>query len=480
MNIRAIILPIGRLLILISLMMALPALVDLFADNNDWRVFFISAILVGGAGLLATLACHGQQRPRNFREALVFVNSAWFVFSIAGAIPLYGSELDISFTDAFFESASGLTTTGSTVLTGLDTMPPGILLWRALLQWIGGIGVVALAVWLLPGLRVGGNQLFALETSEKAKKPYGHVGRFVKRLLLLYAGLTVSCTLLYAVFGMTAFQAAVHAMTTVSTGGFSTSDSSFGQFPGVSLYWIAILFMLASSIPFLYIIRSIETRSLRFDSQILLLLALILASAFAVFYFERFVVHDTPFHMFTLALFNVTSVISTTGYAANDYLQFGAPVIAIFFMLTFFGGCSGSTAGGFKMFRIAILLSYLRILFQRMIRPHRIVDARFHRQRVSNSVLEGIFVFAILYAGTFVMFAVVYLFLQMDLETALSASITALANVGPGIGNTIGPSGTFQSLPDTAKLLLAIEMILGRLEILGGLLLLTPDFWLEG
>jgi trk system potassium uptake protein TrkH len=479
MNYRTIALPIGRLLILISLMMILPAIADVFARNPDWQVFLISAVVLATAGVLTTIAFHGQRPPGNFREAIIFVNAAWFVFSLAGAIPLYASELDISFTDAFFETASGLTTTGSTILTGLDDMPPGILLWRALLQWVGGIGVIAIGIWLLPGLRVGGSQLFALETSETANKPYGHVGPFIFRLLALYAGLSLACITLYVLCGMTLFEAIVHAMTTVSTGGFSTSDQSFGQFQGIAVYWVAILFMIASSVPFLYLIRSIERRRAAYDVQIALFLTIVLVAAFGVFYFERYIVHDTPFHMFTLAVFNVVSVLSTTGYAANDYLQFGPAVIAIFFVLTFFGGCAGSTSGGFKMFRVAILVSHFRGLLKRMVRPHRVVDTKYQGRSVSNAVLEGVFVFAVVYAGAFAAFSLVYMALGLDLQTALSASITALANVGPGVGDTIGPSGTFQSLPETAKWFLAFEMILGRLEILGGILLLTPDFWCD-
>lgn len=479
MNFRAIALPIGRLLILISLLMILPAIADIFAKNPDWQIFLISALVLSTAGVLTTFAFHGHRPPGNFREAIIFVNAAWFVFSLAGAVPLYASELNISFTDAFFETASGLTTTGSTVLTGLDQMPPGILLWRALLQWVGGIGVIAIGVWLLPGLRVGGSQLFALETSETTHKPYGHVSPFLFRLLGLYGGLSLICAALYLLCGMTLFEAIIHAMTTVSTGGFSTSDQSFGQFAGVTVYWVAILFMLASSVPFLYLIRSIERRRASLDVQIVLLLSIVLVAAFSVFYFERYIVHDTPFHMFTLAVFNVASVISTTGYAANDYLQFGPAVIAIFFMLTFFGGCAGSTSGGFKMFRIAILLSHFRGLLKRMVRPHRVVETTYQGRAVANPVLEGVFVFAVVYAAAFAGFSMIYLALGLDLETSLSASITALANVGPGVGDTIGPSGTFQTLPDAAKWVLAIEMILGRLEILGGILLLTPDFWCD-
>ncbi len=479
MNYRAVALPIGRLLILIAAFMLIPASADLINRNPDWIVFLASSVILGGIGALTTAALSSRRADLRRREAFLFVNAAWITFSAAGALPLYGSGLGISFTDAFFEAASGLTTTGSTILTGLDRMPPGILLWRSLLQWIGGIGIVVIGIWLLPGLRVGGSQLFALESSENAMKPYGRIEPFLVRLLALYGGLTLACTLLYMFCGMSFFQAINHALTTVSTGGYSTSDSSFGQFGGTAVYWVSIVFMLASSVPFLFLIRRIEGKRADDRQQIMLFLFIVGLISFLIFLSQRWAQHDTPFHLFTMAVFHVVSVITTTGYAATDYLTWGTFVICLFFLLTFFGGCSGSTSGGFKMFRLAILLSFIRSLLRRMVHPHRVVPARYDGRPVGSAVIEGVLVFAVLYAGTFAIFALAYACLGMDLLTAFSGSITALANVGPGVGAIIGPSGTFQSLPDAAKWLLSIQMILGRLEIIAGLIILTPDFWEE-
>lgn len=479
MDYRAIALPIGRLLILIAGFMLIPAAADLVAGNPDWVVFLASALMIAGVGALTVAALAGRKFTYRSRETLLFVNAAWLTFSIAGAIPLYGSGLNISFADAFFEAASGLTTTGSTILTGLDTMPPGILLWRSLMQWIGGIGIVVIGIWLLPGLRVGGSQMFAIESSENASKPYGRIEPFLARLLLLYAGLTLSCTLLYFLCGMTAFQAINHAMTTVSTGGYSTSDMSFGQFDNIAVYWVAIIFMCASSVPFLVLIRFFERKPLEDTSQIVYFLAIVTIASFAVFLTLRSANDHAPLGLFTDSVFHVVSVVTTTGYATDDYLTWGPFFIAVFFLLTFLGGCSGSTAGGFKMFRIAVLLNFIHTLLRRMIHPHRVVNTRYSGKPVNSSVIEGVLVFSILYAGTFAVFSAIYSLLGMDLETALSASITALANVGPGVGEIIGPAGNFQSLSDTAKWLLAIQMILGRLEIIAGIVILTPDFWLE-
>lgn len=479
MDFRAVILPIGRLLIIVALFMIPPAIADLIEGNPDWIVFATSATILVCVGALISAALDRQEFKFRPRETFIFVNAAWLAFSAAGAIPLYASGIGLTMAEAFFEAASGLTTTGSTVITGLDNMPPGILLWRSLLQWIGGIGIVVIGIWLLPGLRVGGSQLFAIESSEKTSKPYGRIEPFILRLLSLYLLLTVFCGLLYYLAGMSAFNALTHALTTVSTGGFSTSDSSIAQFNSMAILWIAIVFMTLSSLPFLYLIKLAERRESPHPQQVRFFLLLILVVSFVVFVGVRDRVDTEPFTLFTHAMFNVVSVVTTTGYASTDYLLWGNFAIVLFFLLTFVGGCSGSTAGGFKIFRIQILLSSIRALLKRAVHPHRIIEPRFSGAPVTPSVMEGVFVFSILYAGTFGVFAVIYAMIGLDLETAISASITAQANVGPGIGPLIGPAGTFSQLPDSAKWLLGFQMILGRLELIGGLLVFSPDFWRE-
>lgn len=477
MNFRAVILPIGRLLIIIALFMLLPAGADLIAGHSDWVVFATTALILGAIGALISAALEGQQFQFRPKETFLFVNAAWLVFSLAGAIPFYLSGIGLNFTEAFFESVSGLTTTGSTVLTGLDTQPPGILLWRSLLQWIGGIGIVVIGIWLLPGLRIGGSQLFSIESSEKMSKPYGRVEPFVARLLTLYLTLSVFCALAYYLAGMTAFDAINHMMTTVSTGGFSTSDSSLGKYPANTIFLIAIIFMLLSSLPFLYLIRLAEWRDNPHRGQVRFFLALIAVISFVLFLAINDRIEGDPFRLLILATFNVVSVITTTGYAAGDYLLWGNFVIALFFFVTFIGGCSGSTSGGFKIFRIQILISAIRTMLKRAVHPNRVIEPRYAGTPVSPGVLEGVLVFSVLYTATFAGFAFLYMMLGLDIETALSASITAQANVGPGIGPIIGPSGNFAPLSDTVTLLLAFQMILGRLELIGGLLVFSPYFW---
>lgn len=479
MDFRAVALPIGRLLILIAGFLLIPAAADLYAQNPDWQVFLFSSMVVGLIGLFTSITFAKPGVAMKRREAFVFVNIAWITFCIASAVPLYASTLDITLADAFFEAASGLTTTGATILTGLDDLPPGILLWRSLLQWIGGIGIVVIGIWFLPGLRVGGSQLFSMESSEKSVKPYGRIEPFIGRLLSLYAFLTLSCMLLYMLCGMDFFNAVNHAFTTVSTGGFSTSDSSFGQFDGTVIYWVAIVFMLTSSVPFLLLIRLAEKKDPDNLQQVYLLFVIVGLASMMIFLSQRWIQHDTPFHLFTVSVFHVVSIISTTGYATTDYLLWGHLTVAICYTITFLGGCSGSTSGGFKMFRLSIMFSFIVSLMRKLVSPHRIQPARYEGHRIDRSVMEGILVFAVLYSGTFAIFGLAYTMMGMDVLTAFSGSITALANVGPGVGEIIGPSGTFQSLPDLAKWLLAIEMILGRLEIIAGLIIFTPDFWRE-
>ncbi len=481
MDFRAILLPIGRFLLHIAALMLLPALADAVAQNPDWRVFVTAACVLGGVGVMIELALRGKPYTFKAREGFLLVNIAWFAFSLAGAMPFYWSELDIDFVDAFFEAASGVTTTGATVLSGLDDMPPGILLWRSLRQWIGGLGIIGIGIMLLPALRIGGQQLFLLESSEKTVNPFGRIVYFARRITGLYLALTLACGLLYYAAGMTGFQAVNHAFTTLATGGFSTSDQSLGHFASLTIDWIAIVFMLVSSLPFLFLITLVEKG--RFDEyrQILFFLGLVAAMSLFLFASISADSHSRlhPWIAFTAAVFQVTSIITTTGYATSDYMGWGSFAVTFFFLLIFVGGCNGSTAGGFKIFRIMILLSFVRSRLRVMLRPNRVASAHFEGRRVSSAAIEGVLAFTILYTATFAAFALVYAAFGLDIVTALSASISALANVGPGIGPVIGPAGTFADLPEVVKVLLGVQMILGRLELLGAILVMTPDFWLE-
>lgn len=479
MDFRAVIQPIGRYLVIIAFIMLIPAAADLMSGHADWRVFGISALCLGAAGLMIEAALAGKQPELRPRETFLLVNLAWLTFSAACALPLFASGLGISYTDAFFEAASGLTTTGSTVLTNLAALPPGILLWRSLMQWMGGLGIIVIGILLLPAMRVGGQQLFSLESSDKHLKPYGRVEHFVRRLLALYMMLTVSCAGFYYVAGMSAFDAINHSFTTVSTGGFSTSDASMGGFNSVSINWIAIVFMCLSALPFLFLINIAE-RNRRLEwQQVTWFFVLAIALTMIIFLVTRSTTGRSDFEQFTHAAFSVVSVMTTTGYATQDYLLWGGFAATFFFLITFIGGCNGSTSGGFKIFRIIILVSFIRSRLRQAIRPNRVANAYFEGTVVQPSTIDSLLIFSILYATTAAGFALIYAAFGLDFATAVSASVTAIANVGPGIGTIIGPAGNFATLPDAVKWLLAFEMILGRLELIGGILILTTDFWRE-
>ena len=372
MDIRAVSLPLSRFLIIISVFMLPPALADIMSGNSDWKVFAVSAVVVAGMGTMMALAQGGRPFVFRRRESFLLVNIAWITLSIVCALPFYISGLQIGFVDALFEATSGLTTTGSTILTGLDQLPPGILLWRSVLQWVGGLGIIVMGIMLLPALRVGGQQMFLIESSENNGNPFGRIEYFVRRILLLYASLTIICAVLYRLAGMTGFEAINHALTTVSTGGFSTSDASLGHFDNLAIDWIAIVFMLISSLPFLFLITLMEKRHIGAHRQVVFFLALVLVLTMIIFTLTAWDHHASPWLVFTSSAFHVVSIASTTGFVTEDYLAWGSFAVCFFLLLTLVGGCNGSTTGGFKIFRIMILLSYVRTHLQVLSYPRRV------------------------------------------------------------------------------------------------------------
>jgi trk system potassium uptake protein TrkH len=374
---------------------------------------------------------------------------------------------------------SGITTTGSTVLAGLDTLPPGILLWRALLQWIGGIGIIAIAILLLPLLRVGGMQLFRIERSEAREEKVYTASKTILFLASIYLGLTILCFFFYLAFGMTAFDAVAHAMTTLSTGGYSTHDASFAYYPVSGLHWGATLFMLAGAVPFFLYVRTVRgsLRALVTDQQVrgFILFVALVSVAMAVWLTRQ---RDIGFYeALTLTSFNITSIITTTGYASDDYTAWGPGAVGVFLVMMFIGGCSGSTSGAIKFYRFQIALAIVRAHVKRLISPHRVVPLRYNGRALPDDVPYSILAFLVVFIATIAVFTVLLALMGLDIVTAYSASVTAITNVGPGLGSIIGPAGNFAALPDAAKWLLTIAMLAGRLEVLALLVAFDPDFW---
>ncbi|CUH38897.1 Trk system potassium uptake protein TrkH [Jannaschia seosinensis] len=462
----------GLLLIGLAVLMGFDAL--LFPAT---RAIFLESgmltLMIGGCICISTMNRRGGL---NRLHSFLLTGTTWITAALAGALPLW--LWDLSFTNAFFEAMSGITTTGSTVMTGLDGTEHGILLWRALLQWIGGVGFIVAGIALLPIMRVGGMQLFRTESSEKGEKAVASAARFAAATIWIYLALTFLCTLVYFSGGMTEFEAIAHALTTVSTGGYSTSDSSFGLFDSAYLQWMATLFMLAGALPFAWYIRSLNrgvVRSEQVRALVVMLVAVILALTG-----WRIVTGGTPvLETLRLVAFNVVSVVTTTGYATTDYTTWGPFAAAAFACLTAMGGCTGSTSGGAKMMRWILFVRSTRTQIKRIHQPHGIFPVRYEGRTVDRDVMGGVMTFFAFYGATVMGLAVALGFFGLDMTTSFSGALTAVANVGPGVGDIIGPAGNFATLPDGAKWLLAFGMYAGRLEMLTVYVLLVPAFWKE-
>ncbi|MDF2970783.1 MAG: potassium transporter TrkH [Microvirga sp.] len=472
---------VGRMLLALAAAMLLPALADLVADNPDWRAFLLgSSVTFACAAALTYLTRCRLSGGLTLRQAFVLTPLAWTAIALFGALPLYISDyaqLRDSFTNAFFESMSGLTTTGSTVIVGLDAAPPGILLWRALLQWLGGIGIVGVAIAILPALGVGGMQLFRTESSDRSEKVMPRVREIATAIGLVYLGLTLMCGVLYWLAGMTPFEALVHGLTTLSTGGFSTSDGSMGNFAPAA-QWVGTVFMLAGGIPFVLYVRILRRerdilRNTQARAYLGFLLAMSLGLAAWLVLSGRYGVEEAV----RLAAFNVVSVVTTTGFATTDYSLWGNAAIGIFFGLTFVGGCTGSTAGGIKIFRFEVMVTVLRSYLRQLMYPKGVFRRIYAGRLLPEDVVASVVVFFAFFFACYSAITILLMALDLDFLTSASAAVTALANVGPGLGPTIGPAGNFATVPDAAKWVLAFAMLLGRLELFTVLILFFPQFW---
>lgn len=469
----------GLLLVINGGMLVLPALLEILSGQPDADVFIGCACFSFFIGGLLILNGRGHARNLSVREAYVLTVMSWVVMSLFSANPLYFSDLGLSYTDAVFEAVSGITTTGSTVLTGLDGMPHGILLWRAMTQWIGGIGIIGFAIILLPFLQVGGMQFFKMESSDKSEKALARTGDLIKGLMLVYSGLTVLCAFVYWVLGMSGFDAWTHAMTTLPSGGYSTHDASFGYFNSTPLELAAIVFMLAGAVPFVLFVRLVYRGEFAFHKDVqvraLFLLLLLLTGIISVHVF--FGTDYSPWQSIVRSAFNLVSIMTTTGYASEDYLKWGGFTTMIFLFITYLGGCAGSTAGGIKMMRLVVSMQALRAQFYKLVHPHGVTSIKFQGKRVEPAVIQGVLGFLCLYVVTNTVLTIALTLTGVDFTTALSGVATAMSNTGPGIGDIIGPAGNFVSLPDTAKWLLCIGMLAGRLELMTIMVLFLPRFW---
>ncbi len=423
----------GILAFIMATLLLVPATFAWLTGDEEYTTFFLSAGLASLAGLLLMLPGRRHQFALNARQLYLLTSLSWLSLSFFSALPLALSHHPLPLTDAFFEAVSGITTTGSTVMSELATVPHSILLWRSMLQWVGGLGVIGMAVSILPFLQVGGMRLFQTESSDWSEKSLPRFREMARGLLFVYFMITCACILSYFAAGMTMFDAVNHAMTTISTGGYATDDRSMGRFSN-SILWIAVLFMLIGGMPFMLYIRFLSQRSLNlFRDQQVAGFLMVVFGLVALLTFQQVLTTDRePFAVLTHAAFNIVSVITTTGYASTDYTQWGYFSIAFFFIVTFIGGCSGSTSGGMKIFRFQLSWLFLKNQMNKLVHPRGVFSIRYNGKEVSDDIMASAVAFSFLF---FVVLTVTTLALAatgLDFMTSLTGAATALRGTGTG------------------------------------------------
>jgi trk/ktr system potassium uptake protein len=476
---RPILFILGILMSTLALAMCLPAVADVAVHNPDWEVFALASAFTLLIGVMLMLTTRSPNRGLNQRQAFVLVSLSWAALPAFAALPLTFSELELSYTDAFFEAMSGITTTGATVLTGLDFAPPGILLWRALLQWLGGIGMIAMSIAILPMLQVGGMELFRPESTDRSDKVIPRAAQLITFIGFIYLGTTLCCALAYWLAGMTGFEAVAHSMTTVATGGFSTSDLSIGHFASPVIDVIAIVFMLLGSLPFVLYLRAFRGNpgALWRDSQVRWFFAITGIAVVAMTVYLNASQGGGFLRSLRLAAFSVVSIITGTGYTIADFGKWGSFAMTLLLCAMFIGGCAGSTTSGIKIFRFQVLYASAMTQIRHLLEPHGVFIAYYNGRPISESISDSVMSFFFLYIVSFAVIATGLGFLGLDLLTATTGAAAAICNVGPGLGAMIGPLHTYVALPDSAKWLLSFGMLLGRLELFIVLVMLAPAFW---
>ncbi|PCF95745.1 TrkH family potassium uptake protein [Vreelandella nigrificans] len=465
--------------LVLAMFMALPWMVLVIEKDPDAPAFGMSLLIILSATLITWLLTRRVSLELKPWQMFILTAGSWTSISCFASLPLILGAPQLSVTNAVFESVSAITTTGSTILSGIDELSDGLKLWRGLMQWMGGIGIIVMGIAILPFLKVGGMRLFHTESSDWSDKVMPRTGGIAKATLSIYVGLTLVAMLSYWAGGMLPLDAVVHGMTSLATGGFANSDASFGAYAEQPwLLWMGSFFMLCGALPFVLYIRFIRTSrsALWKDQQVRGLLKLLLA-AIVMLSAWRVLQGDDWFVSLTHVTFNVISVVTTTGYASDDYTLWGSLPVVAFFYLTFVGGCSGSTSGGMKVFRFQIAMMMLLNQLRYLIHANGVFTSRYNHQPVTSDISRSVVAFSFFFFITIAVLALGLSALGLDLVTALSGAATAVANVGPGLGDTIGPAGNFATLPDAAKWLLCIGMLMGRLEILTVVVLLTPMFW---
>jgi len=478
-NNKTVFFAIGVLLITLGTFMLIPFFVQFIYDERN-GTFLSSASITIFIGILLVLTNLEENKKLNLQQAFLLTTLSWLSIAIFGCIPFLLSNLNLSIVDAFFESMSGITTTGSTVITNLDNAPKGILIWRAILQWLGGIGVIVMAITVLPLLNVGGMQLFRMESSDTTEKILPRAREVTIIISIIYLTLTFTCGIAYWLVGMNIFDSIAHSMTTIATGGFSTYSSSIGYFQNPKIEIIAIIFIVLGSIPFIAYLKFVKGDQKIFfkDVQIKGLIYIFIVSILLMLLYLLLSNKEYSFaENLRISTFNVVSILSGTGYVTSDFSLWGKFPLIFFLFLMFIGGCAGSTTCGIKIFRFQILGLFILNQIKKLIYPHGIFPMKYNNEKISNPFIYSIMTFIFLYFFIFFILAALLSLDGLDFVSAISGSATAISNVGPGLGDMIGPNGNFSDLSTFSKLSLSLGMLLGRLELFAVLVLFFPSFW---
>jgi trk system potassium uptake protein TrkH len=470
---------IGILLIVLGASMLAPYSIQVLYEENS-HSFISSSFVTIFIGILFVLANLEKEFKLNLRQTFLFSTLAWLMVAIFGSLPFLLSSSEFTLSEAFFESMSGITTTGATIISDLDNSPKSILLWRAIMQWLGGIGIVVMAITILPLLKVGGMQLFKMEGPDTTEKILPRTIEVAAIIISTYVALTFLCGLFYWLFGMTIFDSVCHAMTTIATGGFSTHNDSIGFFENSNIEIIASLFIILGSIPFIsYLKFSQGNRKIFFnDVQIKGLIYLLIISTAIMFLYLLFINFESSLiDKIRISSFNVISILSGTGYVTDDFGLWGKFSLVFFLFLMFIGGCAGSTACGIKIFRLQMLLIFLKDQIKKLIYPNSVIITKYNNQKISDDFMKSVIIFIFTFLFIFLIIAMLLSISGLDFITSISGAASSISNVGPGLGEVIGPNGNYKALPDLSKWILTAGMLLGRLELFAVLVLFFPSFW---
>ena len=475
-NYKTVFFTLGILQIILGVSMFIPIIVQFFYSEID-SSFFGSSIVTIIFGTLFFLSNLDHDKKLNLQQAFLLTALSWISIAIFGSLPFVFSSIELSITDSFFESMSGITTTGSTIISDLENAPKGLLLWRAILQWLGGIGIIVMAITLMPIMNVGGMQLFKISSNDSSEKILPKSKEIALRLIYIYSGLTGLCAITYWIFGMGKFDSLTHSMTTIATGGFSNYNESIGYFNSLPIEVSSMLFIILGSIPFIAYIKFISGNKKIFlnDIQIKTFLKIIIFTVIILSIYLLFSNHEN-FSLRSI-FFNTISILSGTGYVNAEFDSWGSFPITLFLALMFIGGCAGSTACGVKIFRIQILYLFILNQLKKIIYPKGVFVIKYDQSAVDEKFIASIISFIYFYIVIFFILTALLSLTGLDFITAISGAATSISNVGPGLGPIIGPNGDFSSLPDLSKWILTVGMILGRLELFAILVLFLPSFW---